>query len=569
MLRRLLLLSVVVAVTAVPASALAIEPEQQLAGASSKWFSGELASQTGLNCSTAILGDPYTEIMVQGLSGFGGAANGAPPTAGAGYWTVFTISVPGNPCGPGSSLVATDLILPDNTVVDTARGIRCFGLPRNHSGWEDITNQSWSLEEVGSGPYCPTSALPSIYQANALSFGSRLIASGQLFKIFVPVKTSQPKIGITSTPPDGFYWLSNATGVYANPGLSRAYTAVLPGGGGSNPQVFFSRPPATPFWQKSAPAGQESRVELFVNLYTAELGGTFCPTITRTDLSPPGNVSASCALFEGAGWGKTIPSGQADVLQIVGIPDALKGPNGGWAPVYFDQPGELDKPMRITWTYDPDPAGGTVYSGSSDFRTLAGPDNDGDGVVDALDACPATSGTLSNGCLPAVVPDPDKDGIYGAQDLCPDQAGTGFANGCPGGVVPAQQSPAPPGPGLPAALGGTLGTRRGATLKRVALGKGIPVPVTCTRDAQAQLRLTITKKVAKALRLKAKGATLTIASGRAACTRIAGAKPRLKLTAAAAKALRRPRAAFKAVLVLGLTAADKGVATSSTAVKVG
>ena len=318
-LRRLLLFAVAFAVVALPANAFAVEPEQQLAGASSKWFYGELSSQTGLNCSTAILGEPYTEIMVQGLSGFGGAANGAPPTVNADYWTVFTISVPGNPCGPGSSLVATDLILPDNTVVDTSRSIRCFGLPRNQSAWEDVTNQSWSLQGVGSGPYCPTSAHPSIYQANALSFGSRLIASGQLFKIFVPVRTSQPKIGITSSPPDGFYWLSNATGVYANPGLSRAYSAVLPSAGGSTPQVFFSRPPATPFWQKSASAGQESRVELFVNLYSAGLGGTLCPTITRTDVAQPDNVSASCALFEGVGWGKTVGSGQYDVLQIVNI----------------------------------------------------------------------------------------------------------------------------------------------------------------------------------------------------------------------------------------------------------
>ena len=48
-LRRLLPLAVAFAVIALPANAFAVEPEQQLAGASSKWFYGELSSQTGLN----------------------------------------------------------------------------------------------------------------------------------------------------------------------------------------------------------------------------------------------------------------------------------------------------------------------------------------------------------------------------------------------------------------------------------------------------------------------------------------------------------------------------------------
>lgn len=171
-LRRLLLLSVVVAVTAVPASALAIEPEQQLAGASSKWFSGEL----GLADRPELLDrDPRRPVHGDhGPGPVGIRRRGERRTADRGSRLLDGLhdQCPGEPVRAGVLARRDDLILPDNTVVDTARGIRCFGLPRNHSGWEDITNQSWSLEEVGSGPYCPTSALPSIYQSNALSFSS-------------------------------------------------------------------------------------------------------------------------------------------------------------------------------------------------------------------------------------------------------------------------------------------------------------------------------------------------------------------------------------------------------------
>ncbi len=557
-----------------PATASAATPEEIITGSSpsTNWFSGELFSQAGQNCSTAILGEPYTEIMVQGIAGFGGAPGGAVPTVNSPYWTVFTISIPGNPCGPGSSFVRTDLILPNTTVVDTARQIRCFGLPRSSPNWEDLTNQSWSLQGVGSGPYCVNGASPSIYQSNALSFGGRLIASGQLFKIFVPVRSSAPAVGITSSPPDGFYWLSNATGVYANPGLSRAYSAVFPAGSGGGPQVFFERPGAVPFWKPNpTPANTESRVELFANLYTAGQGGTFCPSLTRTDTSA---TVWSCNDFKVSGaWNDAIPAG-GSLFKVSATGSAL-GPNGGYAPVGFDPPGtpsnpagEWNVPMRATWTFDPAPAGPPLITGSADFRTLAGPDTDGDGVIDSADLCPATKGTLANGCLPAVVPDPDKDGIYGGQDLCPTQAGVGFSNGCPGGIVPAAQNP-DPGPALPKALSGKLGLRKGAKLKRTALGKGVIVPVTCSRDAQAALTLQITKKTAKALRLKAKSAKVTIATGKGACTALRGGKLKLKASAAAAKALRRARRGFSASVVLRLTAADRGVSSASASVKVG
>ena len=49
-----------------------VEPPQLVGGANSKWISGDLLQQTGLNCSTAILGSSYTEVMVSGIASYGG-----------------------------------------------------------------------------------------------------------------------------------------------------------------------------------------------------------------------------------------------------------------------------------------------------------------------------------------------------------------------------------------------------------------------------------------------------------------------------------------------------------------
>jgi hypothetical protein len=552
--------------------ALAVVPEAAVTGPtnSSNWFSGSLLQQPGLNCSTAILGSSYTEIMVSGIAGYGGAPGGGIPKVGDPYWTSFLISIPGNPCGPGSSSVQTELVLPPNTAVDPSRPIRCFGQPRNQNTFVELTGGSWSAFG-SSGPYCPTAPGPAFYNQGALSFGFRPLASGQLFQIFVPVKSTGTLVGAGTSPADGFRWLTNATGVYANPGLSTVWATVLPGGLPSGPNVYFTGPPAIPFWKVDNPGdpvtpdAQKNRVEFFANLSTTGLGGTFCLDIKRLDTMA---TVADCALAKSAGgWNDVIPAGGNGLFKVTATGSVL-GPNGGYVPFAYDMPGEWDVPMRITWTFDPTGAAPPVAN-SADFRTLAGPDTDGDGVADVSDACATVKGTLGNGCLPAPEADPDKDGVYGAADSCPSTDGQGAQNGCPGGVVPAQASgTSTPGPALPAPLTGGLGLRKGAKLKRSALTKGLPVAVTCTRDAQAQVRLAVTRKTAKALKLKVKGPTLTIATGRGGCTLLKGARPKLKLTPAAARALRRARRPFTASLVLQLTAGDTGAATSTTPVKV-
>ena len=218
--------------------------------------------------------------------------------------------------------------------------------------------------------------------------------------------------------------------------------------------------------------------------------------------------------------------------------------------------------MRWIFTY----AGGGPAFRDVTFHTLAGADQDGDGVANnGTDACPTVKGTLPNGCLPAVQDDADKDGVYGGDDKCPNVDGQGALNGCPGGIVPI--IPDPPKPDV---LTGILsGVKKGATLKKTALGKGLAVKFTCSVDSSAKGALSITKKTAAKLKIKTKKKTLTIASGKGQCSKAAGGSLKLKLSRAYAKKVKRAKKKFPASLTVGLTAPNQTPVAMKLPVKVG
>jgi len=550
------------------ATAHAVTEPPQIVAPGGKWISGDLLQQTGLNCSTAILGDPYTEVMVSGNASYGGLAG--IPKVGQPYWTAFLVSIPGNPCGTGSSSVVTTLILPPNTQVDSSRQTRCFGLPRNHNDstpWEDLTNASWSF--LGqSGPYCAAQPSISPYHPGGLQFGFRPLANGQLFWIFVPVKSSAPLIGAAApSPGDGFTWLTDATGVYANPGRSFVWANVVDGGLGDQPFVYFARDPTNiPFWKDDAPNDPgngnittKSRVEWFANLYSAGKNGSFCWQLFKGQPDASPDID-SCPPSSFTGWNGAVDSSLGDLWQVFGSGGAA-GPNGGYAPLYYD-----DDPPNTTFTlrWKFIPTSGPTVSKDSTFTTLAGPDQDGDGVANnGTDQCPAVKGTLPNGCLPAVQADPDKDGVYGDDDKCPNTDGAGSLNGCPGGIIP--------NPPKPDVLTGILsGVKTGATLKKKSLGgKGLVVKYTCTVDSAAKGALSITKKTAAKLKIKTKKKTLTIASGKGQCSKASGGSLKLKLARAYAKKVKRAKKKFPASLAVSLTAPNQTPVTMKRPVKVG
>lgn len=582
-------LVIVLALGALPASASAFDPNVVVGGAGSKWISGDLIQQAGQNCS--ILGSPYTEIMVSGVSSYGGLPG--VPRVGDGYWASLLVSIPGNPCGPGSASVATSLQLPRNTTIDTSRSIQCFGQLRSQTTFtENLTNQSWSF--LGSsGPYCAAQASPSALHPGAWFLGFRPLASGQLFQIFVPVKSTSTLQGIGASPTDEFRWFTDSTGVYSNPGTSAVWANVFPAGSGSgdSPFIYFAGQAAIPFWKGDAqatPQDLRNRVELFANLYTAGLAGSLCYEIRRvSDNSLRARCNASGGVPGDPGWNPAVPAGLS-LAQV--LPDPLvKGPNGGYAFWAFDPPGpptgEWDTDMKIMWTFSYNDGSPKSVSKEATFHTLAGPDDDGDGVPNLTDLCPAAKGTLANGCLPAVQPDPDHDGVYGAADLCPNTAGQGTLNGCPGGVVP---KPDADGDGVPDAsdacpsvkgtlpngcppavrLAARLAVRAGTKFKRKAITKGTRVRFTCTRDSAARATLSITRKTAKSLRIKTTKRTLVLATAKGTCKAKGGGSLTLKVARTYVPAVQKAKKAFAASLALRLTAAGQPPATATAAVRI-
>jgi hypothetical protein len=552
----------------------AVTEPPQLVAPGGKWISGDLLQQTGLNCSTAILGEPYTEVMVSGNASYGGLPS--VPKVGQPYWTAFLVSIPGNPCGSGSSSVVTTLILPPNTEVDSSRQVKCYGLPRNYTDstpWIDLTNESWSF--LGSsGPYCAAQPSISPYHQGGLQFGFRPLANGQLFWIFVPVKSSAPLIGAAGpSPGHGFTWLTDATGVYANPGRSFVWANVVDGGLGDTPFVYFARDPTViPYWKDDAPNDPsngnittKSRAEWFANLYSASKPGTFCWELHKVSAPDPGLKVSSCPPSSFPGWNGAVDT-SGDLWQVFGSGDA-GGPNGGYSPFYYDDdpPGTT---FFVRWKFIYNGGANTV-SKDAQFTTLSGPDQDGDGVPNnGADSCPGVKGTLPNGCLPAVQDDGDKDGVYGADDKCPDQDGQGALNGCPGGIVP--NPPNPPPPPQPKTLVATLLTKAGAVFKRAALAKGAPVKFECTVDSAAAGTLGISKKTAKQLRIPTKPSqkSVAIAKGRGPCRAAGGGTLKLKLVRAYARKVKRARRPFPATLAVKLTAPQQIPVTAKRSVKV-
>lgn len=573
MLRRLLLTLTlsIAALVAVASPAQALNPEQTLTGSSqSRWYSGSLIQQYGTNCSTAVLGSSYAEVMTSAVGGYGGTTG----IVGVGnqYWASLLMSVPGNPCGPGSAGIQTDLFLPPGTRIDTTRAVRCFYLLRGNSdtanGWIDGTNEGWALQGVGSGRLCPDSVGPSTLSAGGHQIGYRLVPSGMLFKIFVPVISDQPLSGASGQV---FDWLLASSAAYENPALTRTNAYVF-SVGGNTPQVFFSRQPAAaPYWSDGKPDNQANRVELFMNLYTAGQAGNISYEIRRTDTN---GVVWSSALAGGT-WNGAVAPGQS-LLQVTATGDAL-GPNGGYSPVFFDPPGtpsnpagEWNVPMRITWTFTPN--SGSPVSASSDFRTLAGPDTDGDGVVNASDACPAAKGNGADGCTAVqATSDSDLDGVNGAADACPTVSAPGTADGCPAGQAP--QGPVGGGGGVvagnpPATPAPLVTVKKGSTLKRSQLTskKGAAFTLTCTAGASLSASIVATKSSAKALKIKGKQLP-ELASGKATCA--AGqTKLTLKAIKKRASALKKAKGKLPATLVLTATGPG-GTTKASASVKLG
>ncbi|MEA2424792.1 MAG: hypothetical protein QOH13_1202, partial [Thermoleophilaceae bacterium] len=314
-----------------PSAAFAVVPENEMAGTSSKWYSGSLLQQSGNNCS--IIGGSYSETMVSAIASYGGAPNGQVVHVGDRYYASVLISIPGNPCGSGSAFVGTDVVLPRGTSVDTSAPIRCFGQPRNANTFVELTGGNWSFTfangNTSTGPYCPDQVSGSLTGTpGAVGVGYRPLASGQLYQIFVPIKSTDTLQGIGHSPTDEIRWVLSSSGTYDNTGATYVWANVFPAGNGNTPFIYFARDPSVvPFWDASAPSApqdERNKVEWFANLYSAGKAGSLCWTLYND--SPPNTFVADCTTP--GGWNSAVDT-SSDSWQVVGT-GASAGPNGGY-----------------------------------------------------------------------------------------------------------------------------------------------------------------------------------------------------------------------------------------------
>ncbi|MBI5310890.1 MAG: hypothetical protein HZB14_07705 [Actinobacteria bacterium] len=509
---------------ALPSQAFALDPDSAVGGNGSKWFSGTLLMQSGQNCS--ILGAPYSETMVSAIAGYGGAPGGGAVKVGDAYWAKLLISIPGTPCGTGVSLVATDLTLPKGTSYDPSRPIRCFGHARS-GNVSELTGGSWTLPTGSSGPYCPTTVGSSLTGQGGLGVGYRPLANGQMFEIFVPIKSTQELKGAAANPVDEIRWTLSSSGTYDGIGATKVWTNVFAAGTPTDPYIYFQRTPAAvPYWDTAAPAGEHNKVEWFANLYSAGLTGTLCFDLYAGS-SASGAPIAHCGQL-GGNWNGTITT-QSDLWQVQG-----GGPNGGFTPYYYD----FNQTYTLRWRFTPS-SGPVVYSAPVTFTTLPSPDADGDGVADVNDACPSVAGTQADGCQPGVVTDPDGDGVFGGLDRCPAENGTGSLDGCPA---------------TGSTIDGAIG-KLAPKIKRKALARGLDVPITCLVNSNATATLTISAAAARKLKLKTKKRSRTVAIGAAAanCAGTEGGILKLKLGKPAKSKLLKSRKPLTATLTVNFT----------------
>jgi hypothetical protein len=502
---------------------------QQVTGISnSKWTIGDSGQTYGTNCSTAILGSSYPEIMEMAFSGYGGLAGSV--RVGSSYWAMLHLAVTGNPCPKGSDIIFTDLTMPPGTSFDSSRQIKCFSTGRDGSNFYDSTNEGWDMRPIGINAYgrtCPTGPTPSS-TGYGVGFDFRGLASGQHFVMYVPVKSTQNLIGAGNSE-HRFVWLVNPSLAYNYFG-TQTWANVFPNSS-SSPYIYFTRQPSVvPFWKSDAPAGEQNLVEMFVNLYSDYKPGTFCYDLFA------GATATGVPILHCVGFASTIDS-SSDIWFAKG-----NGPNGGAVSFRFD-PEDYGQTFTLRWYFTPSPSGPTIYSDPITFKALSGPDDDGDGIAnDGTDQCPSDKGEAPTGCSKslAMIADSDGDGVIGANDKCPTLGMIGATDGCP-----------------------TLTAKFGKlpTFKRAKLAKGVTFPVSCSLASPVKANLTVSRSVAKKLKIKlAKGArSATIGSAKGSCKVSGGAKLKLKLSSKAKKPVTRSRKSISANLTVTFTPAG-GVA---------
>lgn len=512
---------------------------QQVTGISnSKWTTGDMGQTYGTNCSTAILGSSYPEVMEMAYSRYGGKPGSI--RVGDQYWAMIHLAVTGNPCPKGSDIISIDLAMPPGTSFDGTRPIRCFSTGRSDSNnFYESTNEGWDMRPIGINAFgrtCPTGLTPSA-TGHGVGLDYRGLASGQNFLMYVPVKSTQPLVG-SGNSDHRFVWLVNPSLAYDYFG-TQTWANVFPAGP-STPYLYFARTPSVvPFWSSDASDPHPNKVEIFANLFSNFQNGTYCFSLFD------GATASGTPILSCSDWNAQ-SDGTSDSWYIFG-----DGPNGGGV-LWLDTP-FYGHTMTIRWQFTPS-GGSPIYATPITFKALSGPDDDSDGIANnGTDECPTEKGDPPNGCPKSLFAssDPDGDGVLGHNDKCPAIAMIGAADGCP--ILTAKVGKLP-------------------KFKRSKLAKGVSFSATCSFDTPVSASFTVSKSVAKKLKVKVKKGkkTATIATAKGTCKKKGGVKLKLKSTSVAKKAIAKSKKSISGSLVV--TFSPKGgvkPVTTTKPVKIG
>lgn len=454
----------------------------------SKWFGGTWVNMWGLNCSTAIIGSSYNEIMTQATGMYGGDSAGGVPRVNQTYYAAIRLSEPGNPCGTGFSVPELRLRLPRNTqlAIDQTHPVRCFVSGRFNSNYEESTNAGdWTVDLASgrvTGPWCQ--AEPRPLGDGSYSIGTPAMANGTMHMIFVPIRSS------TTLSGEDLQWEVRDPSTYEGSVTSTSKVYVFSNSGGSA-EFFVPANAASTFWNSSAQAGAENQLEVLMNLYTAGKSGTVCFAVLDSASKEYWN---SCKHAPPGAWNGTVTAGMG-LVQFAGIKQP--GPNGGYVPFAFPV-GDYGKDFLVQWSFTSGP-NTWATSPKIAFRTLAGPDGDGDGVIDSQDQCPTTVGKPGNGgCPPDKPVDTDGDGVVGVADKCPEADGKGALDGCPAAPGPTPN----PGPQktqkLPKKLRKAKNVKSSTPRVCTITGKGSKARVVVVKAGTCSLKGKVGKKTVKA-----------------------------------------------------------------------
>jgi hypothetical protein len=260
-----------------------------------EWVTGTITSVNGTNCS--IIGQPYTEIMLQSYASYLRFTDLSAPKTGDGTYVSLVMSVPGLNCNPDSSVgFVPSLVLPPGASLNvTAQTpVRCFfGINGNPSAAFTGT-QLGVISGQGTGlrvgPICPDGqgggvgtpfALGPSGVYGGLALGLQYLPRSSFLEIQVPIRFSKELLGAGGpNGGDRVQYILDSVGLNPSPANVSAWINVPY-------RALFTPPSASSVTASTASVSSTLSSFFKAGALSVEYGtgGTFSQTSTVTNIS--------------------------------------------------------------------------------------------------------------------------------------------------------------------------------------------------------------------------------------------------------------------------------------------